>query len=81
MQHLNNRVRPLSIEGAHSMDAYCCLLEMDYQDKVEQIGSEAVEEGKGDRVKNIKVIRFLLAKFRANVDEHRRKSPGPSSII
>ncbi len=36
---LTNRVNPLS-----NVEKYCCIPGIEYWDKVEQIGSEAVEE-------------------------------------
>jgi hypothetical protein len=37
---------------------------MEYWDKVEKMGSKAVEEGRGDPVKTIKAVRCLLEKLR-----------------
>jgi hypothetical protein len=38
---------PLSSKKGHFAETCCCILEVDYWDNVEQIGSETVEEGKG----------------------------------
>ncbi len=51
-----------------------------YQDKAQQLGSEAVEAGRGDPMKTIKTIRGLLEKLGADVEDHRRKSPGPRQM-
>jgi hypothetical protein len=37
-----------------------------------------VEAGRGGPVKTIKVIRGLPEKLGADMEDHRRKSPGPS---
>ncbi len=51
------------------------------RDKVDQIGSQAVEELRGDLVKTIKAIRCLLERLRVEVEDNRRKSPGPSQVV
>jgi hypothetical protein len=39
-----------------------------------------VEEGRGDPVKTIKAVRCLLEKLGADVEDHKRKSPGFSQM-
>ncbi len=51
------------------------------RDKVQQIGSQAAEELRGDPVKTIKAIRCLLEWLRVEVEDNRRKSPGPSQVV
>ncbi len=46
-----------------------------------QIGAEVVDEGRGDPAKSIKVKRILLEMLEAEVEAHRRVTPGPSQTI
>ncbi len=65
-------------EETHFVKTYCHILGANCQDKIDEIGAEAADEGKGDLGKNLKVIRNQLEKQRANVKIHRSCSPGPS---
>ncbi len=51
-----NSVNPLFSEEAHFVETCSHILGADWWDKIEQIGAEAVEVGKGDQGKTLKVI-------------------------
>jgi hypothetical protein len=76
----NNGVNPISSKEAHFLDICCRFLGKEYQVKEEQIKNEVVEEGRGDPIKTIKVIRHSLEKLGANMEDHWRKSPWPSTM-
>jgi hypothetical protein len=47
---------------------------------VEQIGSKAEEEGRGDPVKTIQHLGVFWCSLGFNMKDHRRKLPGPSQM-
>ncbi len=59
------------------MEKCCCILEVDYPDKVEQIVCEAGEERKGHSGR-LEAIRCFLEKLGADMNVCRRKSLGPN---
>jgi hypothetical protein len=71
-------VNPFSSEESHFVKTYCRILGANCQDKIDEIGAEAVDEGNGDLRKNLMAIRNQLEKLGANVKIHRSCSPGPS---
>jgi hypothetical protein len=74
----NNGVNPLFSKETRFLEMYCRFLGKEYQVNEEQIKGEVVEEGRGDPIKTIKVIRHPLEKLGANMEDHWRKSQGPS---
>jgi uncharacterized protein YukE len=70
---LTNGVNPLEGGGPFHGD----VLGMKYQDKTQQIRSDAVEPGIGDPMNTIHAIQGLLYKSDTEMEDHRRKFPGP----
>jgi hypothetical protein len=69
---------PLSEAEVDFVQTCCRILGIDSKEKIDSIGKRAIEGGKGNMWKTMKVIPQLLDELRREAKRHKRELPGPS---
>jgi hypothetical protein len=69
---------PLSVTEVDFVQTCCRILFINSEEKIDEIGRRALEDGKGKVRKVMSAIMMLLVELGDKVKGHQRNSPGPS---